>query len=320
MTDRKKGKASEPDEQAAPGFAFDMGQDRMLRRSPPTSKPGSTPGETPEATPASEAGSKPQSKPESKPESTARSDREPALPSKNQPSDATPPDEPASKDKPHYHGHRDRLRDRFVQNQDALPDYEILELLLFSAIPRKDVKPLAKSLIAEFGSLGAVLSAPITQLTRHDGISDNTAIFLRAVRQAGLELTREEVMDRPVITAWRQLLDYCHALMAREPREQFRILFLDKKNRLIADEVQQEGTVDHTPAYPREIVKRALEIGSTALILVHNHPSGDPEPSQADKDMTRQIVDAARPIGIVVHDHVIISRTGHSSFRSLGLL
>ncbi|MBV6632428.1 MAG: DNA repair protein RadC [Alphaproteobacteria bacterium] len=245
-----------------------------------------------------------------------------ALPGDSAPSldDADASASPVAKDKPHYHGHRERLRERFVQNQDGLPDYEVLELLLFSAIPRKDVKPLAKDLIAQFGSLGAVLSAPIDQLTRQNGVSQNTAVFLRAVRTAGLHLTREEVLDRPVITAWRQLLDYCHALMAREPREQFRILFLDKKNRLIADEVQQEGTVDHTPAYPREIVKRALEIGSTALILVHNHPSGDPEPSQADKDMTRQIVDAARPLGIVVHDHVIISRAGHSSFRSLGLL
>ena len=228
--------------------------------------------------------------------------------------------EPVSKSKPHYHGHRDRLRARFVTSGDELPDYELLELLLFTAIPRRDVKPLAKSLIDRFGSLAGVLSTPVSQLAKHPGLGETTAIFLRSVREAGLRLTREEIIDRPVITAWSQLINYLHAHMAREAREQFRILFLDKKNRLIADEVQQEGTVDHTPAYPREIVKRALELAATAIILVHNHPSGDPKPSQADREMTRQIVDAARPIGIVVHDHVIISRTGHISFRSEGFL
>jgi DNA repair protein RadC len=222
--------------------------------------------------------------------------------------------------KPHYHGHWDRLRERFISSGDELPDYELLELLLFTAIPRRDVKPLAKQLITKFGSLASVLSAPVEQLAKQPGMGEASAVFLRTVREAGLRLLREEVMDRQVITSWKQLIDYCHAAMAREPREQFRILFLDKKNCLIADEVQQEGTVDHTPAYPREIVKRALEVGATAMILVHNHPSGDPKPSQADKDMTRQIVDAARPLGIVVHDHVIIARTGHASFRSLGLL
>ena len=226
----------------------------------------------------------------------------------------------AVEERPHYHGHRERLRARFLSSGQELPDYELLELLLFTAIPRRDVKPLAKALIGRFGSLGGVLSASPEQLTGQPGLSENTAVFLRAVREAGLRLIREEVIDRPVVTSWRQLIEYCHAAMAREAREQFRILFLDKKNRLIADEVQQEGTVDHTPAYPREIVKRALEVGATALILVHNHPSGDPQPSQADRDLTRQIVDAARPLGIVVHDHVVISRTGHTSFRALGLL
>lgn len=258
------------DDAQNPGFAFDMGQERLA--------------------------------------SEFRATDEPKV---------APDDE---KKKPHYHGHRDRLRARFQTSGDELPDYELLELLLFTAIPRRDVKPLAKQLIDHFGSLAAVLSAPIPQLAKQPGMGESTAIFLKATREAGLRLTREEVIDRPVITAWNQLIDYLHAHMAREEREQFRILFLDKKNRLIADEVQQEGTVDHTPAYPREIVKRALELSATAIILAHNHPSGDPEPSQADRDMTRSIVDAARPIGIVVHDHVIISRTGHTSFRSLGFL
>lgn len=264
------------------GFAFDMGQDRLL---PASGAPRLNPPNTDNAR-----------------IDNTRTDTGPTTP------------------KPHYHGHRDRLRERFQTSGDDLPDYELLELLLFTAIPRRDVKPLAKQLIGRFGSLAGVLSAPLTQLAQQPGMGESTAIFLKATREAGLRLTREEVIDRPLITAWSQLISYLHAQMAREPREQFRILFLDKKNHLIADEVQQEGTVDHTPAYPREIVKRALELSATAIILVHNHPSGDPQPSQADRDMTRSIVDAARPIGIVVHDHVIISRTGHTSFRSLGFL
>ncbi len=278
MSRKKKSDASPNLQDKDSGFAFDMGQDRLL---PSLGDHQNTPLDAPNKTEA-----------EAEKAST----------------------------KPHYHGHRDRLRARFQTSGDDIPDYELLELLLFTAIPRRDVKPLAKQLIDSFGSLAGVLSAPTSQLAKHPGMGESTAIFLKATRAAGLRLAREEVIDRPVITAWSQLINYLHAHMAREPREQFRILFLDKKNHLIADEVQQEGTVDHTPAYPREIVKRALELGATAIILVHNHPSGDPEPSQADRDMTRSIVDAARPIGIVVHDHVIISRTGHTSFRSLGFL
>lgn len=230
--------------------------------------------------------------------------------------------EPAAKEeKPHYHGHRDRLRQRFLQGgPEALADYELLELLLFMAIPRRDVKPLAKDLIARFGNFAGVINAEIADLEKTDGVSENTLAALKTVQAAAHRLMKQEIMQRPVLSSWTRLVDYCHATMAHEKKEHFRILFLNKKNELIADEIQQSGTVDHTPAYPREIIKRALELGATALILVHNHPSGDPKPSEADIDMTYAIKGAAQPFQIVLHDHLIVSRGGVSSFRTLELL
>jgi DNA repair protein RadC len=230
------------------------------------------------------------------------------------------PSEPDPKT-PHYYGHRERLRQRFMNGgPDALPDYELLELLLFTAIPRRDVKPLAKALLARFGSLGNVLAAPAESLQQVDGIKEGTACFLKAIQAAGIRLTREEIQEKPILSSMDMLVKYCRAAMARESKEQFRILFLDKRNRLIADEVQQQGTVDHTPVYPREVVKRALELGATALILVHNHPSGDATPSKADITMTREVATAAKTLGITIHDHLIIAKSDHNSFRDMGLI
>jgi DNA repair protein RadC len=227
-----------------------------------------------------------------------------------------------SEEKPHYHGHRQRLRERFLNaGAQALPDYELLELLLFYGIERRDTKPLAKKLIERFGSLGGVMAAPTEQFTEFDGeIDKRTLVLLRAVREAGARLVREDVADRPVIGSWQKLLDYCRSTMAHNDTEQFRLLFLDRKNVLIADEVQQRGTVDHTPVYPREVVKRALQLGASSLIMVHNHPSGDPTPSQADIDMTREVQAAAEVLGIALHDHVVIGKKGHASFKSLRLI
>ncbi|MEM1140427.1 MAG: DNA repair protein RadC [Pseudomonadota bacterium] len=228
---------------------------------------------------------------------------------------------PTPSKKPHYAGHRDRLRARFTKSgESALADYELLELLLFRAIPRRDVKPLAKALLEQFGSFSAVLSASPERLTEVPGIGETVALDLKIVQAAGLRLLQDEVLDRPALSSWRQLVEYCRASMMHQPTEQFRILFLDRKNVLIADEVQQTGTVDHTPVYPREVVKRALELSASALILVHNHPSGDPTPSEADITMTGQIVTAAEALGVIVHDHVIVGRQGHVSFKALGLL
>lgn len=223
-------------------------------------------------------------------------------------------------EKPHYTGHRDRLRERFTAAPDSLPDYELLELLLFMAIPRRDVKPIAKTLIARFGSLNGVLNASVTELEGVAGISEITATALKIIRAAGLRMLKQDLRQQPILNSWQRLLDYLHASMAHEKREHFRLLFLNKKNELIADEIQQSGTVDHTPAYPREIMKRTLELGATAIILVHNHPSGDSAPSKADIDMTKQIIAAASPFGIIVHDHLIVSRGGTTSFKSLGLM
>lgn len=218
-------------------------------------------------------------------------------------------------------GHRLRLKERFVNGgPDALPDYELIELVLFSAIPRRDTKPVAKRLIERFGSFTEVINAPPERLKEVNGIGDAAVIQLKLVRAAALRFMRGGVMHRPVLTSWNAVLDYCRAAMAFEASEQFRILFLDRKNGLIADELQQRGTVDHTPVYVREVVKRALELSASAVILVHNHPSGDPTPSRADVEMTRQIVDAARPLGITVHDHIIVGRHGHSSFRERKLI
>jgi DNA repair protein RadC len=228
---------------------------------------------------------------------------------------------PNAKERPHHLGHRARLRERFMRaGAEALSDYELLELILFRAIPQRDVKPLAKALIAEFGSLAQVLSAPTERLAEVKGLGGAGVVELKIVQAAGVALTRAQVLKRPAITSWQALLDYCTASMAHGQNEQFRILFLDKKNVLIADEIQQKGTVDHTPVYPREVVKRALELGASALILVHNHPSGDPTPSRGDIEMTKLIAKAGDGVGIRIHDHLVIGRSGHASFKSLGLL
>lgn len=223
--------------------------------------------------------------------------------------------------KPHYTGHRDRLRERFVEGgANALPDYELLELLLFAAIPRRDVKPLAKDLIAEFGSFAEVVAAPRKRLLALKGLGENAVTQLKIVEAAALRLSKSKMLGKPALSSWQAVLDYCTAAMARNTHEEFRILFLDRKNVLIADEMQGQGTVDHTPVYPREIVKRALELSASAIILVHNHPSGDPTPSRADIEMTRTIVAAAKALNIAVHDHIVIGRGGHASFKALGLM
>lgn len=228
---------------------------------------------------------------------------------------------PQQKTQPHYAGHRQRLRDRFVNSgANALQDYELLELLLFMAIPRRDVKPLAKALLSRFGSLPELMSAPHSMLTQVEGVSENIATAIKTTYALSERMMKQEFMQKPVLNNWTRLMDYCHMSMAHETKEHFRILFLNKKNELIADEIQGSGTVDHTPAYPREIMKRSLELGATALILMHNHPSGDPKPSAADIDMTNQIIDAAKPFSITIHDHVIIARKGYTSFRNEGLI
>jgi DNA repair protein RadC len=222
---------------------------------------------------------------------------------------------------PHYHGHRERLRERFREaGSDAVADYELLELVLFRALPRRDVKPLAKSLIAKFGSFGEVIAAPWSRLAEVDGLGDAAITELKVVEAAAHRLARGEVKRRHVLSSWSAVLDYCRAAMAFADKEQFRVLFLDKRNQLIADEVQQVGTVDHTPVYPREVVKRALELSATAVILVHNHPSGDPTPSRADIEMTQAIIEVAKPLGIAVHDHIIVGRDGHASLKGLRLI
>ena len=224
-------------------------------------------------------------------------------------------------DKPHFHGHRERLRRKLAEKgAAALADYELLELVLFSAVPRADTKPLAKALIKRFGSFAEVVSAEPARLSEVKGTGDAVVGALKVVEAAALELARGKVLDRPLLSTWQALLDYCQSSMSLGKKEQFRILFLDRNNTLVADEMQQEGTVDHTPVYPREVIKRALELGATALILVHNHPTGDPTPSKADIDMTREIAQAGEKLGIVVHDHLVIGRRDHASFKSLGLL
>jgi len=234
---------------------------------------------------------------------------------------ASPEQSSLFKDTDHRSGHRQRLKDRFVNGgPEALPDYELLELVLFNAISRRDTKPMAKRLIERFGSFAEAVNAPPERLREVEGIGDSAIVQLKLVRAAALRLMQGNIMQRPVLTSWTAVVDYCRAAMGFEAQEQFRILFLDKKNRLIADEVQQRGTVDHTPVYVREVVKRALELSASAIILVHNHPSGDPTPSRADIDMTRQIVDAAKPLGIGVHDHIIVGRQGHASLKGLRLM
>ncbi len=224
-------------------------------------------------------------------------------------------------DTPHYAGHRQRLRERFLKTKGRdLADYELLELLLFAASPRRDVKPLAKTLIDKFGSFGGVMNADAGELQKVSGMGKVAMVSLLAVRQAAERLLQDDVMNQPVLSNWQSLMDYCRVSMGSQKTEQFRVLYLNRKNILIADELQEEGTVDHTPVYPRKVIKRALELEASALILVHNHPSGDPTPSHTDIEMTRELKDAGIKLGITLHDHVVVSRSGHSSFKTLGLL
>jgi DNA repair protein RadC len=222
---------------------------------------------------------------------------------------------------PHYHGHRERLRGRFREaGAEALSDYELLELLLFRALPRRDVKPLAKTLLAKFGSFAEVIAAPEARLAEVKGLGGAGITELKLVQAAASRLLRGAITKRPVLSSWSSVLDYCRTAQGFADREQFRVLFLDKRNQLIADEVQQTGTVDHTPVYPREVVKRALELSASAIILVHNHPSGDPTPSAADIQMTKAIIAVAQPLGISVHDHLIVGKDGHASLKGLRLI
>jgi DNA repair protein RadC len=237
------------------------------------------------------------------------------MPAKNQPPESPPAETP------HYHGHRERLRERFRSaGPDALSDYELLEMVLFAALPRRDTKPLAKSLLKTFGSFAEVIHAPETRLREVDGIGDASISQLKLIAAAATRIARGELRQRTQLSSWNDMIDYCRTSMAFADKEQFRILFLDKRNQLISDEVQQTGTVDHTPVYPREVIKRALELSATAIILVHNHPSGDPTPSQADIQMTKAIIDIAKPLGIAVHDHIIVGRAGHASLKGMRLI
>ena len=222
---------------------------------------------------------------------------------------------------PHFHGHRQRLKERFLTSGgDQLADYELLELVLFQALPRRDVKPLAKDLLDRFGSFAETAAADAALIRQVPGAGDAVVIALKTIAAAAERLARDELASAPVLGNWDKLLKYCRTAMSREGREQFRVLFLNRKNMLIKDEVQWRGTIDHTPLYPREVVKRALELQAAALIMVHNHPSGDPTPSQADIEMTRQVADAAKSMGIVLHDHLIVAKSGHTSFRDMGYL
>ena len=225
------------------------------------------------------------------------------------------------REKPHWQGHRDRLRTKLVtRGAGALEDYELLETLLFAFIPRRDVKPVAKALIARFGSLSGVLAAQPSDLTKVSGVGETVAAYIKATAEIGARATRENLKARTVISSWSALQDYVRRELQHEGREQFRILFLDRKNQLIEDEVMGHGTFDHAPVYPREIARRALELQASSLILVHNHPSGDPSPSRADIDMTRAIMDALEALDITVHDHLIAARAGVTSFKALGLI
>ena len=229
------------------------------------------------------------------------------------------PERPA--EAPHYRGHRERLRERFRDaGADALSDYELLEMVLFRALPRRDVKPLAKSLINIFGSFAEAVHAPETRLREVVGLGEVAITEIKLIAAAASRIAKGPLKQRTLLSSWASVIDYCRTAMAFADREQFRILFLDKRNQMIADELQQVGTVDHTPVYPREVVKRALELSATAVILVHNHPSGDPSPSPADVQMTKAIVDIAAPLGISVHDHIIVGKNGHASMKGLRLI
>ena len=222
---------------------------------------------------------------------------------------------------PHYWGHRDRLRKRFREGgSEALPDYELLELILFRAIARRDVKPLAKDILARFGSFAEAVAASPERLMEIEGVTDAVVTEIKIVQAAALRTSQGEMKKRPILAAMSTVLSYLRSAMAFEDREQFRILFLDRRNKLIADEVQTRGTIDHTPVYTREVVKRALEHSASAIILAHNHPSGDPTPSKADVEMTKQIIDVATKLGVTVHDHIILGRDGHLSMRTAGII
>jgi DNA repair protein RadC len=230
-------------------------------------------------------------------------------------------DDAGIKPPPHFLGHRERLRGRFRSGGvEAVPDYELLEMVLYRAIRRGDTKVLAKQLLARFGTFAEVMSAEPERLMDVKGVGEAVATELKIVHAAAMRLMKGQVANRPILASWNAILEYVRAAMAFADIEQFRVLFLDKKNQLIADEVQQQGTVDHTPVYPREVVKRALELGASAIVLVHNHPSGDPTPSLADVDMTKKIIDAGQRLGVMVHDHIIVGRKGHASFRALTLI
>ncbi|MDH3262750.1 MAG: DNA repair protein RadC [Paracoccaceae bacterium] len=217
--------------------------------------------------------------------------------------------------------HRKRLRERFLAGgPEAMPDYELLELVLFRAIPRQDVKPLARRLLEFFGDFNAVVSAPPARLAEVEGAGEAVICELKIVEAAAHRLARSRVLRQHVLSSWSALVDYCHTAMAHRETEQFRVLYLDRKNVLIADEAQARGTVDHVPVYPREVVKRALELNASALILVHNHPSGDPTPSEADIAMTFRIRDAAEALGLALHDHLIVGKSRELSFRSQGYI
>ncbi|MET3924957.1 DNA repair protein RadC [Devosia sp. 2618] len=232
------------------------------------------------------------------------------------------PYQPPRSEADDHAGHRQRVRERFLKvGGDALEDYELLELALQLAIPRKDTKALAKTLLREFGSFSGVFNASQARLEKVEGLGATSVAHIKVIQAVAARFGRDRIdNEKPILSSWSQLIDYCRSQMAYESIEQFRILFLDKKNRLIADEVQQTGTVDHTPVYPREVIKRTLELSATALILVHNHPSGDPAPSSADVRMTKEISDIAKPLGITVHDHIIVGKSGHASLRGLKLL
>jgi DNA repair protein RadC len=218
-------------------------------------------------------------------------------------------------------GHRQRLRERFLKGgEKSLPDYEIIELLLFGVIPRGDVKPLAKKLLQECGGLSGLLQADVERLKTISGVGEATITMLKAVQEAACRLVREDINVQPALHSWQAIVDYCRARMSHLTIEQFRLLFLDHKNKIIADEIQQQGTINRTPVFPREVVKRTLELGATSLIMVHNHPSGDPSPSQADIDITHKVIKAARELEIHVLDHLIIGRFGHTSLREQRLI
>jgi DNA repair protein RadC len=218
-------------------------------------------------------------------------------------------------------GHRQRLRSRFLATGgEHMPDYELLEMVLFAAIPRGDAKPLAKRLLKRFGGFADAIAAPVEALHEVQGMGEAAVAALKVVEAAAQRLGQETVMNSPVLSSWDSLIEYCRMRLGRAEREHFRVLFLNRKNMLIADEEQQRGTVDHTPVYPREVVKRALQLGASAIIMLHNHPSGDPEPSRGDIDMTREIKETAERLGTLLHDHVVVSKTGHRSFKSMGLL